>query len=270
VVTGNRDAQILDVLRTAGRASVAEIAASLGIGEATVRRALGRLAADGRVIRTYGGAVVADGPRNAPHDPGVHAKRIIGAAAADLVRDGDTIALSSGSTVLELARRIRDRRLTVITNALDVANVLLDAPAIDLVLLGGIVLRGVHSLSGHLAEAALRDLRADTTFMGASAVDMHHGFMTEQIAEIPVDRALRGIAREAVILVDASKFDRVAPGYMFGFGEVQTVVTDPSIRPEIRAALQELGLRLVVGGEASGPVTPIRPRSDRRPATVKP
>ena len=77
----------------------------------------------------------------------------------------------------------------------------------------------------------MRDLRADTVFMGASAIDLETGFMTEQVAEIAVDRALRAMAREAVILADSSKFDRVAPGFMFGFEQVGTLVTDDG-RPE--------------------------------------
>jgi DeoR/GlpR family transcriptional regulator of sugar metabolism len=252
VVTGSRETLVLDALRASGRASVGDLALRLDLGEATVRRALQRLAEDGRVIRTYGGAVLADQPHAAAGGPGgpdpqVAAKRAIGAAAAGLVRDGDTVALSSGSTVLELARLLRDRRLTVITNALDVANALLDAPGIELVVLGGVLLPGVHSLGGHLTERAMADLRADTVFMGASAVDLEHGFMTEQIPEIPVDRALRRMAREAVILVDASKFDRVAPGFMFGFDQVGTVVTDGSARPETLGALGERGIRVMVG-----------------------
>ena len=249
MATVSREALVLDSLRVSRRASVRDLAARLGLGEATVRRALHQLAEDGQVIRTYGGAVLADQPHavGAGIDPTVDAKRAIGAAAASLIRDGDTVALSSGSTVLELARLLRDRRLTVITNALDVANVLLDAPGIDLVVLGGMLLPGVHSLGGHLTETALRDLRADTVFMGASAVDHEHGFMTEQIAEIPVDRALRRMAREAVILVDASKFDRVAPGFMFGFDQVGTVVTDAAVRPETTQVLQDQAIRVVIG-----------------------
>lgn len=255
MVTAASDALVLDALRTSGRASVGELAERLDLGEATVRRALQRLAEEGRVIRTYGGAVLPDlphGPGGLPADPSVAAKRAIGAAAAGLIRDGDTVALSSGTTVLELARRLRDRRLTVITNALDVANVLVDAPGIELVLLGGIVLRGARSMGGHLAESALRDLRADTAFMGASAVDLTHGFMTEQIAEIPVDRALRRIARGAVLLVDATKFDRVAPGFMFEIGAATHVVTDGAARPETIGALRDLGVGVVVGGVPEG------------------
>ena len=244
----------MDVLRTSKTASVADLATTLEVTEATVRRTLQRMAQDGRVIRTYGGATLAGGPGVAAPgdtDPESAAKRRIGAAASRLVDDGSTIALSSGSTVLEMARRLRGRRLTVITNALDVANVLLDAPDIELVVLGGVVLRRMHSLRGHLAEDALQDLRADTVFMGASAIALDTGFMTEQIREIAVDRALRSSARDAVILADASKLNRVAPGFMFGFDQVGTLVTDDRIDEATTASLERCGVRVIVGRDVS-------------------
>jgi DeoR family fructose operon transcriptional repressor len=247
-----RDELVMDVLRSSGGTSVAELAGVLDVGEATVRRTLQRLAREGRVVRTYGGAAAAEsfpGYAGGRHDPLLHRKRAIGQAAAALVEDGSTIALSSGSTILELGRRLRARNLTVITNALDVANVLLDAPGIELVVLGGVVLPGMHSLRGHLTEEAMRDLRADTVFMGASAIDLERGFLTEHIREIAVDRALRTMAREAVVLADASKFDTVAPGFMFGFEQVGTLVTDDGVRPEHVEALEARGTRVVVAKE---------------------
>ena len=243
-----REEVVMDVLRTSGSASVAGLADTLDVTEATVRRTLRRLAEDGRVVRTYGGAAVATGSSVAPastDDSRLVAKIRIGTTASGLVEDGSTIALSSGSTVLELARRLRDRRLTVITNALDVANVLLDAPRIELIVLGGVVLPGMHSMRGHLTEDSLRDLRADTVFMGASAIDLDTGFMTEQVREIAVDRALRQAAREAVILADSQKFGNVAPGFMFGFEQVRTIVTDDGLDISMRAALEERGVRVI-------------------------
>ena len=243
--------RVLDVLRTSGRASVAELASTLDVGEATVRRALGRLERDGRIVRTYGGAML-PGTAVASGDPEIAAKRAIGAAAAALVQDGDTVALSSGSTVLELARCLHDRPLTVITNAMDVATTLIDSPGTTLVVLGGVLLPSLRSLLGHLTEQSTHDLRADTVFMGASAVDLGHGFMTDHVPEIQTDRALRRMARDCVLLVDAGKFDRVAPGFMFGFEDVTTVVTDERIRPDTRAALEGRGLRVIVAGERGG------------------
>lgn len=247
--TAERDALILDALRRAGRLSVVELAQRLAVGEATVRRSLQRLARQGSLIRTYGGAALPgtrSGARAAADAPDAW-KRAIGAAAAELVDDGETIALSSGSTVLELARGLRHRHLTVITTSLDVAAALADAQHIDLVVTGGVVLPGIRSLRGHLTELALRDLRADRVFMGATAIDLEHGYMTEHVQEIAVDRALRAMAREAVILADASKFERVAPGLMFGFDQAATLVTDERVRPEVIDALTALGVRVVVG-----------------------
>ena len=226
---------------------MSDIATTLDVTESTVRRTLQRLAREGRVIRTYGGATVVGGPAlTAEPDPAGEVKRAIGLAARELIVDGSTVALSSGTTVLELARQLRDRRVTVITNALDVANALLDASEIELVVLGGVVLPGMHSMRGHLAEGALHDLRADTVFMGASAIDLDNGCMTEHVREIGIDRGLRGIARDAVILADSSKFGRMAPGFMFGLDEVSTIVTDDGIDPEIRTSLEALGLGVVV------------------------
>lgn len=245
-----RDALVLDAVRASGLISVAELATRLDVGEATVRRSLQRLAGDGRVFRTYGGAVLADParpPRAPADDPELTAKRAIGHAAASLIRDGETVALSSGSTVLEVARRLRGRRLTVITNALGVVNTLIDSPGLDLVVLGGLVLPGVHSFQGHLTEQAMLDLRADRVFMGASAVDLEHGFMTEQVAEIPVDRALRRMAREVVVVIDATKFERLAAGFMFGLEAVGTIVTDDRVPAAMVEALRGQGVSVVVG-----------------------
>ena len=253
MAAGSRDERVMDLLRSSRTSTVNDMASALGVTEATIRRTLQRLARDGRVIRTYGGATLAHGVAAGLQEPdSALLHRIqVGEAASRLVEDGSTVALSSGTTVLEMARLLRHRRLTVITNALDVASVLLDADEVELVVLGGVVLPRVHSMRGHLTEDALRDLRADTVFMGASAIDLNTGFMTEQVREIAVDRALRNIAREAVILADSGKFDRVAPGFMFGFEQVGTVVTDDGIDPHMRKALEQRGLRVVTGGDGA-------------------
>jgi len=253
------DDRLLDLLRGHGARSVNELAGSLDVGEATVRRSLRRLSSSGRVIRTYGGAVLA-GERAADSvgeaRPNAQAKREIGTAAARLVPDGSTVVLSSGSTVLELAHRLRGRHLTVITNAIDVVAALADEEAIEVVVLGGVLLPRRRSLVGHLTELATRDLRADFVFMGATAIDLEHGFMTEDVGEIQTDRALRGIARECVILADASKLDRVAPGFMFGFDQVGTLVTDERLRPAMRASLEDRGLRVMIAPPAEAGTGP--------------
>jgi len=247
----DRSSRLIHRLREDGRASVATLARDLGVTPSTIRRDLARLADDGALVRTYGGAALpaaSAAPRRG--DPAAEAKRAIAAAAATLVEEGQTIAISSGSTTLALARQLVDRRLTVITNALDVASILLDRDGIELVILGGVVRPRMHSMLGHLAELALRELRADTLFMGIGALDPDRGLMNDSIPEILTDRALRRSARTCVVLADASKFSGVAPAFVFGLKEVDTVVTDAGADPADIVALRARGVRVVVASPA--------------------
>jgi DeoR/GlpR family transcriptional regulator of sugar metabolism len=247
-----RRTQLIDRLRARGHASVAELARGMGVTSSTIRRDLRRLERDGRLLRTYGGAALRDRPTStAELDPELEAKRRIAAAAASLVRDGDTIGISSGTTALEFARLLTERRLTVVTNALDVAGVLLDRPGIELIVLGGVVRPGMHSMLGHLAELATRELRADTLYMGIGAISLDHGLMNDSVPEILTDRALRRMARTCTVLADASKFEHVATGYVFGLEEVDTVVTDGSVSVDIVRGLTGMGIRTLIAGESS-------------------
>lgn len=249
-----RHDRLISHLQASGRASVGELALDLGVTPATIRRDLQVLADEGRLLRTYGGATVAD-RRLVREVRAVDVKRAIASTAADLVVDGSTIAIGSGTTTLEFARRLVDRRLTVITNALDIANVLADRAGIELIILGGVVRPRMHSMLGHLAELASHELRADTLFMGIGAISLTHGLMNDSVPEIQTDRALRRMARSVVVLADASKFEQVAPAYVFDLEEVDTIVTDGSAGRDLIDAVERRGVRVIVApvpdGEAS-------------------
>jgi DeoR/GlpR family transcriptional regulator of sugar metabolism len=249
VRAAERDDRVLSLLRARGRASVEDLASETGVTTSTIRRDLQRLSDGGRVVRTYGGATI-PGPRLADIiDPAAAAKERIAARAAELVVDGSTIVVASGSTTLAFARHLVDRDdLTVITNALDVAWTLVDRPGIDLIVLGGAIRPGMHSMLGHLTEMASRELRADTLFVGIGAISLEHGLMNDSVPEIVSDRALRRMARRCVVLADARKFDLVAPAYVFGLDEVDTIVTNDAARPETIAALRERGVEVIVAG----------------------
>ena len=245
MTTPDRRDRLLSFLQASGQASVADLAEGLGVTSATIRRDLQRLATEGRLLRTYGGAALTD-RRSVQDTTTIGAKRAIGAVAAHLVVDGSTIAIGSGSTALELARCLVDRRVTVITNALDVANVLVDRAGIELILLGGAIRPRMHSMLGHLAEMATAELRADTLFMGIGAISLEHGLMNDSIPEIQTDRALRRMARNVVVLADATKFDLVAPAWVFGLEDVDTIVTDWMLDESRVAEIERRGIRVIV------------------------
>jgi DeoR/GlpR family transcriptional regulator of sugar metabolism len=233
-------------LREDGLTSVPDLARDLGVTRSTIRRDLARLAIDGSVVRTYGGAALPGATTAKSNDATAKAKRAIAVAAAELIEEGQTVAISSGSTTLELARRLVDRHLTVITNALDVASVLADRDGIELIILGGVVRPRMHSTLGHLAELALAELRADTLFMGIGAIDPERGLMNDSMPEILTDRALRASSRNCVVLADSTKFCQVAPAFVFGLDQVNTVVTDAAVEATDISSLRAHNVRVIV------------------------
>lgn len=246
----DRDGRLIAFIRAHGTASVEALAREHGVGVSTIRRDLQRLAASGRILRTYGGAAIAERSTGGLGDevtPAVVEKQRIAAAALGLVRDGQTIIVTSGTTALEFARQLVDRHnLTVITNSLDVAQVLLDHDGIQLVVLGGVVRPGMHSLLGHLTEQATREMRADTLFMGVGAISLGLGVMNDYMPEILTDRALRSMASSIVVMADSRKFDLVAPAFVFGLDEIDVVVTDAGVRPEVVDDLTGRGIQIIV------------------------
>jgi DeoR family fructose operon transcriptional repressor len=230
-----------------GSASVATLAVDLGVTPSTIRRDLGELADRGEILRTYGGAALARQPLGQFDVSAIDAKRRIAEAAdQELIRDGQTIIIGSGSTALELARRLPTRRLTVITNALDVATTLVDQDGIELIVLGGVVRPRMHSMLGHLAGLASQELRADTLFMGIGAVHPEHGLMNDSVPEILTDRALRAISDQVVVLADSTKLGQVAPAFVFALDEVDILVTDTEATESDIAAIDGHDVRVII------------------------
>jgi len=240
-----------------GRASVDELADALHISAATARRDIILLAQAGRVQRVHGGVrtlLTASGAGAQPELPALQREQEqstekvrIGAAAAALIRPGETIFIGSGTTALAAARALRAHaHLTVITNSLLIVNALADAAHIELITLGGQLRRSEMSLIGHTAERALAELRADRVLFGIRAIDAHAGLTNEWLPETRTDRAILGVAREVVVLADHTKFGRIAPAFVAPLTAAHVVVTDRAAPPEQLAAVSAAGIRVVL------------------------
>lgn len=247
-----RHAQIAQLIETQGRATVEELSARFGVSEATIRRDLEKLDAQGAVRRTHGGAVAV--LRAAPEPPVLrradeHAaeKQQIGATAAQLVADGDTIILGSGTTTPEVARHLGGKRnLKVITNALNIALLLANQPEITLIVTGGLVRSSEQSMIGHLTERALSELRADKLIMGIRALSLAEGLSNEYGLETSVDRAMLRCAAQIIVVADHSKFERVASVVLAPINTIHTLVTS-SLAPTTQLdELRRLGVQVVV------------------------
>lgn len=243
---------ILELLQRNGTVHVGQLAQDLGVSEVTVRRYLSQMEREGLVVRFHGGAVL---PQAVVRDLSFREKETahreekerIARAAAALVEDGMAIALGAGTTVAAVARALADRRdLTVVTNAINIAWELAHRPGTRLVVTGGELRESSYCLTGPAAEATLRDLFVDIAFIGVNGLHPAHGFSTPHPGEALIHRALINRARRAVVVVDHSKWGRVAFSRIAPLHQVHTVITDDKAPSEMVEELRRAGLEVIV------------------------
>jgi DeoR/GlpR family transcriptional regulator of sugar metabolism len=248
-VPARRRQEILRAIRS-GATHVTELATSFGVSEMTVRRDLDELAREGRIERVRGGAVsVSVEP---PFDETVierfDAKDAIGAAAAALVKDGQTVMIDIGTTTLQAARHLHGKSITVVTTSLAVYDELVPDEAIELILPGGTVRRNYHSLVGILAESALRQLKADLLLLGTSAVDERLDIWDSTMVEVPIKRAMIEAAADVTLLADAEKFAMAGLVRVCAADHLDRLITDAPLPPAAATAAERAGVAVTVTG----------------------
>jgi len=250
--TPERQRQILSLLGRQGRLSVAEIVEQFSISEATARRDLETLASQGKVQRVHGGVMAVEkAPPELPilerKTEQADEKEGIGRAAAGLVRDGEAIFLGSGTTVLEVARNLRERKqLTVVTNSLPVLNVLAGQKGITVISLGGMLRESELSFIGHITEQALAELRVDRVFMGTRGLSLEHGLTNDYLPETLTDRAILKVGREVIIVADYSKINRVSTAMLAPLDVMKTLVTDANADKKFLLSLRKKRIQIVI------------------------
>ena len=246
-----RQFKIHTMLESGGRATVFELSEKLNVSEATIRRDLEEMDSKGLLQRTHGGALkmaltVKEPPILQRVTSQQMEKRAIGTAAVQLLKEHETIFLSSGSTVLEIARCISEGfHLTVITNSLPVITELASRTSIELIVIGGMLRQSEQSMIGHIAEQGIRELRADRVFIGMRAIDPVHGFTNDYLPEILADRAILSIASQVIVVADHTKFGRISPVYVAPVTAADLIITDSQTEPGILDELQEAGVQIL-------------------------
>ena len=252
LLVGERRRRICELLRAEGRVRVDALAFRFGTSQVTIRADLSTLEMAGALTRTHGGALNvpdADQPLSVKQLQHRAEKLRIAEAAAALIRDGETLILDSGTTTAEIARRVRNldlQSINVITNALNIAAVLIDVPSVRLIVPGGILRRESNSLSGPMAEAALGALRADRLFLGADGVDAQLGVMTPHLAEAELNAKMIAMSRQVVVVADSSKFGRVCLHRILEPRGIGKLVTDAGISADTRAELVRIGIEVII------------------------
>ncbi|HEY8498853.1 MAG TPA: DeoR/GlpR family DNA-binding transcription regulator, partial [Limnochordales bacterium] len=224
--------RIRQLLLAHGAVRVASLSRELDVSEVTIRSDLARLEQEGFARRTHGGAVLARGTRYERPFAEQQArfreeKQRIGAAAAALVEDGDTIILDVGTTTTEVARHLPPvTNLVVVTSALNIALELERHPGVTVVVTGGTLRPMQHSLVNPLATVLLAQINADKLFLGCNGVSADKGITNSNLQEAEVKRAMIAAAKRVIVVADSSKIGAVAAAHVAPITAVHQLVTD--------------------------------------------
>jgi DeoR/GlpR family transcriptional regulator of sugar metabolism len=253
---GDRRERIARMVDVNGRASVAQLSHLLAVSEATVRKDLAALESEGRLLRTHGGATAgrAQGAGMRSRNElafevrerlQVAEKAAIGRAAAELVKDGDSIALDASTTALHVARNLTTRReLTVLTNGIRIAAELAGLPGITVMMPGGVLRWEAFSLVGEWGDAILGRVHIQTAFLGAVGFTLDQGLTDVNAGEAEFKRLLVEAAREVVAVIDHGKWDRVAFTTFCPTDRLDLVITDVGAPADMVDALQGRGVEV--------------------------
>lgn len=241
-----RQEQIARIIDEQGRARVTDLAARFGVSGVTIRRDLFVLQSEQRAVRTHGGAIALDQGR-AEVAFGIRdrlqaaEKARIGAVAADLVQDGESIVMDASTTALYVARSLKRRRgwthLTVITNGLRLASELAGFPGVTVMMLGGRVRWEALSVVGHLGDGLFERINVQKAIVGAAGLTIDAGLTDVTEEEAQIKRAMVAASREVVAVVDHTKWGRTAIATFCRSDKVTTLVTDEGASPEMVARM---------------------------------
>lgn len=242
---------ILERLSVDGSVNVVDIARALDVSAATVRRDLALLESQRMLERTHGGAVphgvLYELPLRYKSTRQPEQKRRIAAEAASRVREGWAIGLTGGTTTTEVARALVDTpRLTIVTNALNIAAEIAVRPNLKLVVTGGVARPESYELVGPLAEASLEGLNLDIVFLAVDGISPRAGLTTHHEIEAGTNRALLSRAEHVVVVADSSKIGHVAFARICELTHVDELITDAGADRAAVAAVQEAGVRVTL------------------------
>ena len=238
----HRQAAIIELLNSQDRVEVEELSALFSVSLQTVRTDLRDLAARGALSRVHGGAVRLSSAANRAYadrrKQNADAKQAMGALAASLIPDHCSLALNIGTSTEQAARALSGHKgLTVLSNNINIINIMMGGEAKELILAGGTVRQSDGAIVGEDAVEFINRYKVDFAVIGASALDEDGAILDHDSREVSVARAILRNARSKILLCDGSKFSRSAPVRICGISDIDVLVTDtPPPAPFLEAA----------------------------------
>lgn len=230
-----RHEEILKILTRLRSISVQELTNRLNVSEVTIRKDLNILEEMGFIVRSHGRATLAEDSRTLStlskrKGVNIKEKRAIAEKARSLIKEGDTIYIDTGSTCRFLAEAVRNMSLRVITNSLDVMNVLAEEPGISLVSLGGNYRKEAGSFLGPLPIEALKNFQIETCFVGATGILPKGVFSSQNILESQMKQQILSVSGRRIILADSSKAGKSAFSVFARSENIDIVISDTGLK----------------------------------------
>ncbi len=242
-----RKKKLVDYINEKRRVVVPDLCDKFSVSGATIRNDLRELDEAGLITRTHGGAIRKTRTGYEPDmdnrsESNKEAKARVAATALELIDDGDTIILDTGTTVKELARLLGSKKnLTVVTNDVTIAVILEKMPSCEVLLIGGLLRKGFHCTVGHDVFTHLEALSVDKAFLGTNSFSARKGASTPDLSQSEIKRKMIGIAAKVIILCDRSKLETDSFINFAATSEVDVLVSD-SVPDELRKTYEELDI----------------------------
>lgn len=253
MIAEERRANLLQELNISDYVQVADLARKFSISTATIRRDLSEMEAEGLCLRKRGGAirsnqgVTLELPYNIKKNQYIAEKKRIAETAVSRVQDGDTLILDAGSTSYAFACLLSyKRRITVVTNDLQIAVKLAANPSISLICTGGIARPNVFSLQGSQVESFFSNLKVDKTFLGADAIHSDGTISNANIEEVPIKQAMIRAAKQVILIADSSKFEKTGFAKVCHLSDVAVIITDSGVPKSALDLIGSLNIKVII------------------------
>ena len=245
-----RQKEILDLARKEGKVTVDGLADLYDVTVQTIRRDLSDLAESGRLESVHGGAVVPSGVVNLLYEErrrlNAVGKKAIAVECARAIPDGASVFMNIGTTTEAVAHELLDHEnLLVVTNNLNIANILAINHSCEIILAGGVLRRADGGIVGGLTAEMVKQFKFDYSVLGCSAIDADGDLLDFDGQEVMVSKIAIQRSRKVMIVADHLKFTRKAPLTICSLSDVDVLLTDDKLSPQLTANCESWGCQIV-------------------------
>ncbi|WP_127588395.1 DeoR/GlpR family DNA-binding transcription regulator [Paenibacillus koleovorans] len=252
MLAAERKFRIVDYVRQHRVATISQLAQQFDVHDATIRRDLEELEQKGLVKRTHGGVTIDQWTHDEPsfQERAVQQldqKMRIGKMAASLVQDGEHIIIDSGTTTLHLAKHLVHRsNITVVTNDMNIAMELRDAPGVKVIMTGGELYPSSFMFNGMFTEHVLKSLHVQKAFIGTPVIHPKYGLMHPEAQLVPTKQGMIAAAEQIIVVADDSKLGCLSLHTVAPIGAVHTLITGEGASEAAVGPFRDSGVEVIL------------------------